>query len=81
MPRTRPPLPDAADATTPRSLSPCINLCRMNPTTGWCEGCLRTIDEITAWSRLDERARQAVIAALPGRRDGLGPTVPSSPQG
>lgn len=48
--------------------SPCINICRMHAGTGWCEGCLRTIDEIAAWSRLDEAGRRAVLASLPARR-------------
>ena len=26
--------------------SPCIAVCRMDAATGWCEGCLRTLDEI-----------------------------------
>jgi len=48
--------------------SPCINICRMDAATGWCEGCLRTIDEIAAWSRLDDEARHAVLQGLPARR-------------
>lgn len=30
--------------------SPCISVCRMDEQTGLCEGCLRTLDEITQWS-------------------------------
>lgn len=48
--------------------SPCINLCRIEPQTGWCEGCLRTIDEIAAWGRMDEAARRAVWRKLSERR-------------
>jgi predicted Fe-S protein YdhL (DUF1289 family) len=51
-----------------RIASPCINTCRMNPRTGWCDGCLRTIDEIVAWSRLDDAGKCAVLGQLPGRR-------------
>ena len=40
----------------------------MDPVTGWCEGCLRTIDEIAAWGALDERARRAIWKRLPSRR-------------
>lgn len=54
----------AADA--PRS--PCISVCRMDAASGWCEGCLRTIDEIAAWSLLDADEQRAVLAALPARR-------------
>ncbi len=48
--------------------SPCINLCRMNPATGFCDGCLRSIDEIIAWTRLDDAGKRAVLAQLPARR-------------
>ena len=29
--------------------SPCTSVCTIDPATGWCAGCLRTIDEIAAW--------------------------------
>lgn len=34
--------------------SPCISICRMNATTGLCEGCFRTRDEIAGWSGAGE---------------------------
>jgi predicted Fe-S protein YdhL (DUF1289 family) len=40
----------------------------MDRATGWCEGCLRTIDEIAAWSGMDDAERRAVWAELAGRR-------------
>jgi len=48
--------------------SPCINICRMSPATGLCEGCWRTIDEITVWSRLDDEAKRAVWRHLQHRK-------------
>lgn len=48
--------------------SPCSDVCRMDPASGWCEGCLRTIDEITAWSRLSDDGKRAVLARLSERR-------------
>jgi uncharacterized protein len=51
--------------------SPCINICRMSPATGLCEGCLRTLDEIAAWSRLDDDAKRAVWLLLDQRREEL----------
>jgi predicted Fe-S protein YdhL (DUF1289 family) len=36
----------------------------MNQDTGFCEGCLRTIDEIVAWSRADDAYKRAVWAEL-----------------
>jgi hypothetical protein len=44
--------------------SPCINVCKMSPVTGLCEGCLRTIDEIIAWSRADDDYKRAVWAEI-----------------
>lgn len=52
--------------------SPCISLCKMSPDTGLCEGCLRTIDEICAWSTADDDAKRAVWAAIRRREDQLG---------
>jgi len=51
--------------------SPCVSICRMHPSSGWCEGCLRTIDEIARWSVLDNTARRAVWKLLPQRREAL----------
>jgi uncharacterized protein len=57
-------IPIAASAVK----SPCVNICRMDAGTGWCEGCLRTIDEIAAWGALNDDLRREVLALLPGRR-------------
>ena len=54
---------------TAPAASPCINICQMDAATGWCAGCLRTLDEIARWSALDEAHRVAVLAALPQRRE------------
>jgi predicted Fe-S protein YdhL (DUF1289 family) len=45
----------------------------MDPATGLCEGCLRTLDEIATWSLLDDEEREAVWQALDERRDSIGP--------
>jgi predicted Fe-S protein YdhL (DUF1289 family) len=47
--------------------SPCVGVCRLTE-EGLCEGCLRSIDEITAWGRLDEAARRAIVVDLERRR-------------
>ena len=49
--------------------SPCVNVCRGDAGTGWCEGCLRTLDEIAAWPGMDDRAKRAVWKLLPQRRE------------
>ena len=48
--------------------SPCIDVCRMDDATGWCIGCLRTLDEIAAWSALGDADKRAVCLALDERR-------------
>ncbi|PKO41887.1 MAG: DUF1289 domain-containing protein [Betaproteobacteria bacterium HGW-Betaproteobacteria-4] len=48
--------------------SPCINICKMDARNGLCQGCLRTIDEITAWSRLDDAGQQHILAKVARRR-------------
>lgn len=47
--------------------SPCVGLCRVEPTTGLCEGCLRSLDEIAGWGGLSPARRQEIMAALPER--------------
>jgi uncharacterized protein len=52
----------------PGVASPCINVCRMDTTSGWCEGCLRTLDEIAAWSKMGDEAKRGVWLELSQRR-------------
>jgi predicted Fe-S protein YdhL (DUF1289 family) len=52
-------------ATNPES--PCIRVCSIDPDTELCRGCLRSLGEIAAWSRLGSAERRAIMAALPGR--------------
>ena len=49
--------------------SPCINVCKMNPATGLCEGCRRSIDEIASWSSYSTARKHAVLAQLPARKN------------
>ncbi|NJD26604.1 MAG: DUF1289 domain-containing protein [Betaproteobacteria bacterium] len=58
--------------------SPCINVCRMDETSGLCQGCFRTLDEIALWSRLDDSQRLGVLAAIVSRRGELGATTGAS---
>ncbi len=44
--------------------SPCISICRMDTPSGFCEGCLRTIAEIAAWSRTDDAGKRSVWRAI-----------------
>jgi uncharacterized protein len=73
------PAPDASsmsEATEPERVplatagvpSPCTGVCRIDAATGLCAGCARTLDEIAAWSTLDDDARRAIRAAIAVRR-------------
>lgn len=53
-------------------LSPCIGVCTLRA-DGLCEGCLRTVDEIAAWSRLSDAERLHVMdTLLPAREAAAG---------
>jgi len=47
--------------------SPCIKICVIHPESRLCTGCLRSIDEIGAWSRMSAEARSEVMTELPNR--------------
>ena len=47
--------------------SPCVKLCVIHPETRLCIGCLRSIDEISRWSRMAPEERRVVMEALPRR--------------
>jgi uncharacterized protein len=47
--------------------SPCVKVCVIHPETRLCTGCLRSLDEIAAWSRLSPEDRGAIMAELPAR--------------
>ncbi|HEY0877644.1 MAG TPA: DUF1289 domain-containing protein [Zeimonas sp.] len=48
--------------------SPCISVCRVDPASGLCDGCLRTLDEIARWGSMDDDARRGVWNAIDARR-------------
>ena len=50
-------------------ISPCVSICTMDEATGWCQGCLRTLDEIALWSVLDDDDKRAVWVELGQRRE------------
>lgn len=61
------PIPSPASGVP----SPCINICRMDPVTDQCEGCLRTLDEIGLWSQLDDDTKREVWQLIELRRAAL----------
>jgi predicted Fe-S protein YdhL (DUF1289 family) len=57
-------------------VSPCIRLCTLDPDSGICVGCGRTLTEIGNWVRYSEAERQAIMALLPGRLERHRPAAP-----
>ncbi len=47
--------------------TPCINVCSMDPATGFCMGCGRTIQEIGGWMSYSDAERARLMAVLPAR--------------
>lgn len=48
--------------------SPCISVCRMSPSSGLCEGCWRTLDEIRRWGGMSDEAKQACWTIIENRQ-------------
>ncbi|HWQ39539.1 MAG TPA: DUF1289 domain-containing protein [Burkholderiales bacterium] len=48
--------------------SPCVNVCQMDSETGYCRGCLRTIQEIAGWLDFTNEEKIAVLQRLEERR-------------
>ena len=57
-----------SNAPTAAVASPCVSLCQMHESTGWCRGCLRTLDEIACWGGLDDADKRSVLHSLRARR-------------
>ncbi|MBC8411529.1 MAG: DUF1289 domain-containing protein [Rhodobacteraceae bacterium] len=51
--------------------SPCVKICAIHPLERICTGCLRTIEEITAWGKMSESERTSLILELPKRQSNL----------
>jgi len=61
-------------AAPPRAIAtPCVKVCIVDPESGLCLGCYRTLPEIGGWSGLAEAERTALMAELPARRARIRP--------
>ncbi|WP_255440410.1 DUF1289 domain-containing protein [Caenimonas sedimenti] len=49
--------------------SPCISICRIDPVSEICQGCFRTLDEIAAWSTLDDLRKRDIWRAIERRAE------------
>lgn len=48
--------------------SPCRGICKIDEPSQLCSGCLRSIDEITRWRRMDDDQKLAVLSACLDRQ-------------
>lgn len=53
-------------------MSPCIQVCCVEPTSGLCLGCYRTLPEIATWERKSHEERASIMDDLPKRMLKLG---------
>jgi uncharacterized protein len=44
--------------------SPCVSVCLMGSDSELCDGCFRTLDEIAAWSGMDDDGKRGVWQRL-----------------
>jgi predicted Fe-S protein YdhL (DUF1289 family) len=57
--------------------SPCIDVCVMDPETGQCTGCGRTLQEIAQWSSMSGEERRRIMDALSERMRQAGLATPA----
>ena len=48
------------DSSSPVA-SPCTSVCTMDPASGFCAGCFRTLNEIAAWSALSDTDKEKIF--------------------
>ena len=56
--------------------SPCTKVCTIDPASGLCRGCGRSLDEIARWMSLGEGERARIMTELPLRLPVSGPRRP-----
>ncbi|MCW5622833.1 MAG: DUF1289 domain-containing protein [Burkholderiales bacterium] len=56
----------------PHVPSPCVKICTLDPLTGICRGCYRSIDEITEWVEYTPQEKLAVLERIAQRKKEAG---------
>lgn len=56
--------------------SPCVSVCRMDAQNVFCEGCLRSIDEIRLWRTSSDQEKKAIWVQIAQRAAALSPVAP-----
>ena len=62
--------------------SPCTKVCIIDPRSGLCRGCGRTLDEVARWTSFSDSERDRIMTELPQRRaaHGIGTLETSAPE-
>lgn len=58
--------------------TPCVRVCIIEPASGLCIGCGRSMREIGAWTSYSHDARTAIMAVLPARLERLKASAPDA---
>ncbi len=57
----------------PAIATPCIRVCIVDPLSGLCLGCFRTLAEIGGWTSFDAARRAEIMADAPRRKSRIDP--------
>lgn len=56
-------------AKYPYPTTPCVAVCQIDPKTGFCLGCFRTLKEIAQWGKFSEDQREGLLPELDRRKE------------
>ena len=54
-------------APPPHVASPCVRVCTLDPLTGYCVGCYRTVQEVAGWVEMTAEEKRAVLERVARR--------------
>ncbi len=57
------------DVSSPPPLTPCVKICVVDPLSGLCIGCGRTVAEISLWPEMGDAQKRGVMRELPARME------------
>lgn len=72
------PLPEPSRRDQGAIATPCVKVCAVEPASGLCTGCGRTLREIGAWTSFSHATRAQIMAALPARLERLKVMAPDA---
>jgi predicted Fe-S protein YdhL (DUF1289 family) len=52
--------------------SPCVDICQFDRRTGFCFGCLRTLEEAYCWHQMTDNRRRQILVDVVRRRAEIG---------